>query len=127
MFKSSLKVCSTNTPLNQFEKLIMQTINKIGSRIILTNFLEAIKRSSFSETGLIGQQIINLALSVKARIDGVEPGTDTWPADGYQGDYIKDVACVLPFSFDNNLRAWCSARNGIPSFFFSVSTALMPT
>ena len=39
-----------------------------------------------------GQQISNLALSVKARIDGVEPGTDTWPADGYQGDYIKDVA-----------------------------------
>ena len=39
-----------------------------------------------------GQQISNLALSVKARIDGVEPGDTTWPADGYQGDYIKDVA-----------------------------------
>ncbi|MEC7095275.1 MAG: arginine--tRNA ligase, partial [Pseudomonadota bacterium] len=39
-----------------------------------------------------GQQISNLALSVKARIDGVEPGDTTWPADGYRGDYIKDVA-----------------------------------
>ena len=29
---------------------------------------------------------------MKARIDGVEPGDTTWPADGYQGDYIKDVA-----------------------------------
>ena len=41
-----------------------------------------------------GQQISNLALSVKARIDGVEPGDASWPADGYQGDYIKDVAAA---------------------------------
>ena len=41
-----------------------------------------------------GQQISNLALSVKARIDGVEPGDTSWPADGYQGDYIKDVAAA---------------------------------
>ena len=41
-----------------------------------------------------GQQISNLALSVKARIDGVEPGDTAWPADGYQGDYIKDVAAA---------------------------------
>jgi arginyl-tRNA synthetase len=39
-----------------------------------------------------GQQISNLALSVKARLDSVEPGDATWPADGYQGDYIIDVA-----------------------------------
>lgn len=39
-----------------------------------------------------GQQITNLALSVKARLDGMEPGDSSWPADGYQGDYIKDVA-----------------------------------
>ena len=39
-----------------------------------------------------GQQISNLALSVKARLDGIEPGDEAWPKDGYQGDYIREVA-----------------------------------
>ena len=39
-----------------------------------------------------GQQITNLALSVQARCHGIEPGDQCWPADGYQGEYIKDVA-----------------------------------
>ncbi|GLI39174.1 arginine--tRNA ligase [Geobacter hydrogenophilus] len=39
-----------------------------------------------------GAQIANLALSVQARCLGIEPGDPRWPADGYQGDYIKDVA-----------------------------------
>jgi arginyl-tRNA synthetase len=39
-----------------------------------------------------GQQINNLALSVQARCLGIEPGSEGWPADGYQGDYIRDVA-----------------------------------
>ena len=39
-----------------------------------------------------GQQISNLALSVKARLDGIEPPDERWPKDGYQGDYIKEVA-----------------------------------
>jgi len=39
-----------------------------------------------------GQQISNLALSVKARLDGIEPGDADWPKDGYQGDYIREVA-----------------------------------
>jgi len=39
-----------------------------------------------------GAQISNLALSVQARCLGVEPGDERWPADGYQGEYIKDVA-----------------------------------
>ena len=39
-----------------------------------------------------GAQISNLALSVQARCLGVEPGSPSWPADGYQGEYIKDVA-----------------------------------
>lgn len=39
-----------------------------------------------------GQQINNLALSVQARCKGLEPGEDGWPADGYQGQYIVDVA-----------------------------------
>jgi arginyl-tRNA synthetase len=39
-----------------------------------------------------GAQIHNLALSVQARIQGIEPGDPRWPADGYRGDYIRDVA-----------------------------------
>lgn len=39
-----------------------------------------------------GAQIGNLALSVQSRCLGIEPGDPAWPADGYQGDYIKDVA-----------------------------------
>ncbi len=39
-----------------------------------------------------GAQIDNLARSVQARCKGLEPDQDGWPADGYRGDYIKDVA-----------------------------------
>ncbi|MBT0665712.1 arginine--tRNA ligase [Geobacter pelophilus] len=39
-----------------------------------------------------GAQIANLALSVQSRCLGIEPGDPRWPADGYQGEYIKDVA-----------------------------------
>ncbi len=39
-----------------------------------------------------GAQINNLALSVQSRCLGIEPGDPLWPADGYQGEYIKDVA-----------------------------------
>ncbi|MCB1848197.1 MAG: arginine--tRNA ligase [Halieaceae bacterium] len=39
-----------------------------------------------------GQQINNLALSVQARCRGMQPDDPDWPADGYRGDYIHDVA-----------------------------------
>lgn len=39
-----------------------------------------------------GQQISNLARSVQARCRGKGPDDDSWPKDGYQGDYIKDIA-----------------------------------
>jgi arginyl-tRNA synthetase len=39
-----------------------------------------------------GQQISNLVLSVQARCLGIEPGDSRWPTDGYQGEYIRDVA-----------------------------------
>ncbi|WP_447555298.1 arginine--tRNA ligase [Vreelandella sp. EE22] len=39
-----------------------------------------------------GAQIQNLALSVQARAKGLGPEDESWPADGYRGDYIKDVA-----------------------------------
>jgi arginyl-tRNA synthetase len=39
-----------------------------------------------------GAQIHNLALSVQARLKGIEPDDPRWPADGYRGDYIRDIA-----------------------------------
>ncbi|MDV2080210.1 arginine--tRNA ligase [Marinobacter xestospongiae] len=39
-----------------------------------------------------GAQINNLALSVQARVKGLTPDDSSWPADGYRGDYIVDVA-----------------------------------
>ncbi len=39
-----------------------------------------------------GAQIDNLALSVAARIKGIEPNDPAWPQDGYRGEYIQDVA-----------------------------------
>lgn len=39
-----------------------------------------------------GQQIDNLALSVQARCKGLGPDDDSWPEDGYRGDYIGEVA-----------------------------------
>lgn len=39
-----------------------------------------------------GAQIGNLALSVQSRAKGLTPDDETWPEDGYRGDYINDVA-----------------------------------
>ena len=39
-----------------------------------------------------GAQIDNLALSVQARCKGLGPDDESWPADGYRGDYIKELA-----------------------------------
>ncbi len=39
-----------------------------------------------------GAQISNLALSVQARVKGIDPEDEGWPADGYRGGYIIDVA-----------------------------------
>jgi arginyl-tRNA synthetase len=39
-----------------------------------------------------GAQIDNLARSVQSRCRGLEPDHPQWPADGYRGEYIKDVA-----------------------------------
>lgn len=41
-----------------------------------------------------GAQINNLALSVQARCLQIEPTDSRWPADGYQGEYIKEVAAA---------------------------------
>ena len=39
-----------------------------------------------------GAQIDNLARSVQARCQGLNPESPQWPEDGYRGGYIKDVA-----------------------------------
>jgi arginyl-tRNA synthetase len=39
-----------------------------------------------------GAQINNLALSVQARCKGIDVDDARWPADGYRGEYIRDVA-----------------------------------
>ena len=39
-----------------------------------------------------GQQINNLAISVQSRIKGISPDDSAWPADGYRGEYIAEVA-----------------------------------
>ena len=39
-----------------------------------------------------GAQIVNFARSVQARLKGIEPDDPRWPADGYRGDYVRDVA-----------------------------------
>jgi arginyl-tRNA synthetase len=39
-----------------------------------------------------GAQIRHFALSVQARLNGIEPGDPRWPADGYRGEYVRDVA-----------------------------------
>ena len=39
-----------------------------------------------------GVQIAALAASVKARLDGLKPGDEAWPAGAYNGDYIADIA-----------------------------------
>jgi arginyl-tRNA synthetase len=42
-----------------------------------------------------GAQIEKLALSVQARARGVRPGDALWPAEGYQGEYIEDIAAQV--------------------------------
>ena len=39
-----------------------------------------------------GNQIDNLAISVQARARGIQPDSADFPADGYKGDYIMDIA-----------------------------------
>jgi arginyl-tRNA synthetase len=39
-----------------------------------------------------GAQIEKLALSVQARARGTRPGDPGWPAEGYNGEYIEDIA-----------------------------------
>jgi len=48
-----------------------------------------------------GAQIYNLALSVQARARGLKPGDAGWPADGYAGEYIEEIARQYRGSLDD--------------------------
>src|SRR5207237_2861362 len=39
-----------------------------------------------------GAQIDKLAWSVQARAKGIRPGDAAWPAEGYAGEYIEELA-----------------------------------
>ncbi|MDY0308305.1 MAG: arginine--tRNA ligase [Castellaniella sp.] len=55
-----------------------------------------------------GNQIHNLAISVQARARGIEPDDPRFPADGYRGEYIQDIAR------DYLARATVQASDGDP-------------
>ena len=59
------------------------------ARVLDANGWRVVREFYYNDAGA---QINNLALSVQARARGVEADAPTWPADGYRGDYIKDVA-----------------------------------
>ncbi|MBN8480335.1 MAG: arginine--tRNA ligase [Xanthomonadales bacterium] len=59
------------------------------SRVLAANGWDVTREFYYNDAGA---QIENLALSVQARCKGVEPDQEGWPADGYRGDYIRDVA-----------------------------------
>jgi len=52
----------------------------------------AVKREFYYNDA--GVQIHNLALSVQARARGLKPGDVGWPCEGYNGEYIADVAAA---------------------------------
>jgi len=59
------------------------------ARVLAANGWDVRREFYYNDAGV---QIGNLALSVQARARGVAPDDVGWPADGYRGDYIADVA-----------------------------------
>nr|WP_283254822.1 arginine--tRNA ligase [Luteimonas galliterrae] len=59
------------------------------ARVLAANGWEVMREFYYNDAGA---QIDNLAKSVQARAKGLGPDDASWPADGYRGDYIKDVA-----------------------------------
>ncbi|WP_028671163.1 arginine--tRNA ligase [Saccharospirillum impatiens] len=58
-------------------------------RLLAANGWEVTREFYYNDAGA---QIKNLTLSVQARAKGLGPDDSTWPADGYRGNYITDVA-----------------------------------
>jgi arginyl-tRNA synthetase len=59
------------------------------ARVLSASGWNVIREFYYNDAGV---QIHNLALSVQARARSIEPDAAEWPADGYRGDYISDVA-----------------------------------
>jgi arginyl-tRNA synthetase len=59
------------------------------ARVLAANGWNVRREFYYNDAGV---QIHNLALSVQARARGIAPDDAGWPADGYRGDYIADVA-----------------------------------
>lgn len=64
-------------------------IGDILCRLLTANGYEVTREFYYNDAG---QQINNLALSVQARAKGLTPESPEWPEDGYQGEYIQDLA-----------------------------------
>lgn len=58
-------------------------------RLLAANGWEVTREFYYNDAGA---QISNLALSVQARCLGIDADDPRWPADGYRGDYIREVA-----------------------------------
>ena len=59
------------------------------ARVLGANGWDVAREFYYNDAGV---QINNLAVSVQARARGLTPDHAGWPADGYRGDYILDVA-----------------------------------
>jgi arginyl-tRNA synthetase len=59
------------------------------ARVLAANGWDVTREFYYNDAGV---QIENLAKSVQARALGRTPEDADWPADGYRGDYIADVA-----------------------------------
>lgn len=59
------------------------------SRLFTASGYEVTREFYYNDAG---NQIDNLAISVQARAKGVEPTDPEYPADGYRGDYILEIA-----------------------------------
>lgn len=58
-------------------------------RILLVNGWQPTREFYYNDAGA---QINNLAISVQSRIKGIAPDEEGWPADGYRGEYIIELA-----------------------------------
>ncbi|HNB89000.1 MAG TPA: arginine--tRNA ligase [Plasticicumulans sp.] len=59
------------------------------ARLLAATGWEVTREFYYNDAGV---QIANLAVSVQARAQGLTPESPDWPADGYRGDYILEVA-----------------------------------
>jgi len=61
------------------------------ARLLAATGWEVVREYYYNDSGV---QIDNLALSVQARARGRGPDDAGWPADGYRGEYIREVAAA---------------------------------